>query len=749
MLRIALLIGLCGCAISAAEQRKPTADELQFFETNVRPLLAAHCFKCHGPQKQQGGLRLDSRGGMVRGGESGAAISLGQPDESLLVKAIQYQELEMPPDQRLDKRDVATLIRWIEMRAPWPNSEDAPLQPRKHGLSITAEDRQFWSFVTIERPPLPAIKHANWARNEIDHFVVARLEQSDLSPSDDATKRQLIRRVYFDVLGLPPTYEQVERFVADAQTDAYERLVDRLLSSPNYGERWARHWLDVVRFAQSNGYERDDEKPLAWMYRDYVIRAMNGDKPFDEFVREQLAGDEFETKTDDSITATAFYRLGPWDDEPADKRQAEWDEFDDIVSNTGAVFLGLTIGCARCHDHKFDPIPQKDYYALTAFLRNIRRYGKDKGPNHYEHDEASIFVALPSGSGKTLAVTERGGTAPATRILIRGDSGSPSAEVQPGFVQVLCRDPDEAIAKLPVAAEDAPSSGRRTIFADWITSPRNPLTSRVIMNRLWHYHFGSGIVETPNDFGRSGLRPSHPELLDWLSAELVRRDWSLKQMHRLILTSSTYRQASRTDNPAAIRTDPANRLLWRQNLHRLEAEAIRDSILSASGSLNLTMTGRGIFPKLPAEVLATQSRPGKGWDDSPPAEQSRRSVYIFVKRTLGVPILETLDFASPDSSTPARATTTIAPQALILLNSAFIEQQSRVFAKRIARVVKDDPAAQVERAFQLAIAREPTADERQVAIDFLKRQATTESELPPLAALCKLMLNLNEFVYVD
>jgi hypothetical protein len=748
MSRIVLLVAISGSAAGAAEPRNPSPEEVQFFEKSIRPLLVAQCLKCHGPEKQQAHLRLDSRVGMLQGGDSGAAIKPGEPDESLLIKAIRYEELEMPPDRRLDEREVDALVHWIKMGATWPNSEDAPLQLRQPGLSITERDREFWSFRPIARPPIPAVRNTSWARNEIDQFVAARLEQDNLSPSTNATKRELIRRLYFDLLGLPPTYEQVEVFLADAMPDAYERLVDHLLSSPHYGERWGRHWLDVVRFAQSNGYERDNEKPLAWMYRDYVIRAMNADKPFDQFVCEQLAGDEFETKTDDSITATAFYRLGPWDDEPADKRQAEWDEYDEIVSTTGAVFLGLTIGCARCHDHKFDPIPQKDYYALTAFLRNIRRYGKDRSPTHYEPDEAAILVSLPSGSGNTLAVTERGATPPPTRLLIRGDSGNPGDEVQPSFVQVLC-DPDEAAVPLPTPTKEAPSSGRRTVFADWVTSPRHPLTSRVIVNRLWHYHFGRGIVETPNDFGRSGLRPSHPELLDWLATELVRRGWSLKAMHRLIVTSSTYRQASRADNPRAIRADPANRLLWRQNLHRLEAEAIRDSVLFASGSLNLKMAGRGIFPRLPAEVLATQSRPGSGWDDCPLAEQARRSVYIFIKRTLGVPILETLDFASPDTSAPARATTTIAPQALILLNSSFIEEQAKVFADRISRETKAEPKALVERAFQLALARQPTADECRVALDFLGRQPASDTNLTALAALCKLMLNLNEFVYVD
>ena len=749
MSHFVLLAFLVAQALSDTENAKPTPEQVQFFENKVRPLLANRCFKCHGERKQEGGLRLDSRAALLQGGDSGRAAELGKPEDSLLVKAVKYEELEMPPDGRLGEREVETLVQWIQMGAPWPGSQDAPLTPRKHGLKITDEDRAYWAFQPIKRPDLPAVRDARWVRNGIDRFVLAKLEENEFAPSKDTTRRELIRRVYLDLIGLPPTYEQVQAFISDEAPHAYERLVDQLLASPRYGERWGRHWLDVVRFAQSDGYERDAEKPQAWMYRDYVIRAFNADKPFDLFVREQLAGDEFAQPTDDSITATAFYRLLPWDDEPADKRQAEWDELDDLVGTTGQVLLGLTIGCARCHDHKFDPIPQKDYYALTAFLRNIRRFGKDKSPTHYTPDKDAILVSLPSGSGQTLAVTQRADVAFPTKILIRGDSGNPGAEVQPGFVQVLCNDPADAIAKLPEPKKDAPAWGRRTVLADWITDPQHPLTTRVFVNRLWHYHFGRGIVATPNDFGRSGLRPSHPKLLDWLATELVRRDWTLKQMHRLIVTSSTYRQSSRANNSKAFDADPGNQLLWRQNLRRLEAEAIRDSILFSSGELNLKMSGRGVFPKLPAEVLATQSRPGKDWDTSPPAEQARRSVYIFVKRTLGVPILETFDFASPDTTTPARPTTTIAPQALILLNSAFMEEQAKLLAARVEREAGDDLQSQVVCAFELTLARQPADDELQVAIGFVQRQASEKAELPTLAALCKLMLNLNEFVYVD
>jgi hypothetical protein len=736
------------CRVEAGEA-KPTPEQTQFFESKVRPLLATRCFKCHGPKKQQSELRLDSRAALLQGGESGPAVEPGNPQESLLIRAVRYEELEMPPDRRLDKQDIDTLVRWVQMGAPWPNSDDALLTPRKPGLKVTSEDRQFWSFRPIGKPEPPVVRQRDWVRNPIDQFILGKLEANELTPSEEAARRELIRRLYFDLIGLPPSYEEVESFVSDESPDAYEQLVDRVLSRPQYGERWGRHWLDVVRFADSNGYERDDEKPLAWMYRDYVIRALNADKPYDQFVKEQLAGDELDEVTDDSLTATAFYRLGPWDDEPADKRQAEWDEYDDIVSTTGVAFLGLTIGCARCHDHKFDPIPQADYYSLTAFIRNIRRYGKDKSETHYEKDDDAIFVSLPSGNSKTLAVTERGNESLPTRILIRGDSGNPSQEVQPRFIEVLCRDDEAASPALPKPVGAAKSTGRRSALADWVTSADNPLAARVIVNRLWHYHFGQGIVATPSDFGRTGIKPSHPELLDWLSQELIRREWSLKHVHRLIVTSSTYRQSSRARNDPAVKLDPDNKLLWRQNLRRLEAEAIRDSVLATTGTLNLQMAGRGVFPTLPPEVLATQSRPGAGWDKSPPGEQARRSVYIFVKRTLGVPLLDTFDFASPDSSAPNRPTTTIAPQALILLNSSFMEAEAAAFADRIQREAGPELSEQVDHAFKLALARSPTKVEQEVSLSFLDRQRERDSHLQPLAALCKLLLNLNEFVYVD
>ena len=401
---------------------------MQFFETQVRPLLVAHCNKCHGPQKQRGSLRLDSRKAILEGGDSGAALVPGKPSASLLIDAVNYGRLKMPPSKRLSSKDVATLTQWVRMGTPWPGTTTVGQPPRKPGFTVTAEDRKFWSFRPVQRPAVPRLP----AASPLDAFLLQKLQARGLHFSPPADRRTLLRRATFDLTGLPPTPAEVDAFVGDTRPDAYERLVERLLASPAYGERWGRHWLDVVRFAQTNGYERDDEKPFAWRYRDYVIRAFNEDRPYDRFVQEQLAGDELDAVTDASLTATAFYRLGVWDDEPDDKRQAEFDELDDMLSVSGSAFLGLTIGCARCHDHKFDPIGQDDYYGLLAFLRNIEPYTKPA-----TNLGRTIFTKLKSGA-ITLAVRERGPVAPPTHVLLRGSAASPGKQVEPHFPRVLC-----------------------------------------------------------------------------------------------------------------------------------------------------------------------------------------------------------------------------------------------------------------------------------------------------------------------
>jgi len=777
--------------VAAAE---PSAEDAQFFETKIRPILVENCQRCHGEKKQSGGLRLDGGASLLSGGDSGPALVPGEPAKSLLVEAINYESLEMPPDARLKPEQIALLTRWIKLGAPWPGSSDAPLAPRKGGLVVTDADRQHWSFQPIRRPQVvgpqvvgpqvvgtlrvPSSREGGTydgspseptTYSPIDGFIAARLSEKGLVMSPPANRRQVIRRLMFDLIGLPPSFEQVEEFAADERPDAYERLADRLLASPRYGERWARHWLDVVRFAQTNGYERDSEKPNAWRYRDYVIGALNADKPYDQFLIEQLAGDELEPLTDDSLAATAFFRLGVWDDEPDDGKQAKADEFDDIVSTTGSAMLGLTLGCARCHDHKFDPIGQEDYYSFTAFFQNIHLYGKvaDIVGGGQPVDKEGVFRQLPSGAGETLCVRERQTPPPESYVLIRGNAHTPGKSVEPRFIEVLSRSKNDMLPEFPEASgsDASPTSGRRLALARWIASGNNPLTARVAVNRLWQHHFGRGLVATPSDFGRTGAAPTHPELLDFLASELIDGNWQLKHLHRAIVSSATYRQSSQIEdsespvsnsaaptNPqSAIRNpqsiDPDNSLLWRQNLRRLEAEPLRDAILAASGQLSLEMNGRGIFPTLPSEVLEKQSRPGNGWENkSPLAQQARRSVYIFVKRTLGVPILESFDVASPDIPIAERSTTTVAPQALILLNSEFMQQQATALAERVGHECKPGAGDQIAALYRIALSRKPTPRELSVASDFLNRR---RDDSTALVELCKLILNLNEFVYID
>ncbi len=783
-----------GGVASAEDAAELTPQQVQFFENKVRPVLAKNCYECHGPDEQESELRLDQRSGILAGGENyGPAIVPGKPQESILIDAINYGELEMPPEHKLKKQEIADLTRWVEMGAPWPGADTTKVvQQEEHGSTVTDEDRSWWSFQPVRRPELPQLDATgqSWARNPIDSFIYARLAARQLRPSPPAPRRELIRRVYFDLLGLPPSPKEIEAYLADDAPDAYERLVDRLLSAPQYGERWGRHWLDLVRFSQSNGYERDDEKPFAWRYRDYVIRSLNEDKPYNQFVKEQLAGDEFDKVTDDSLTATAFYRLGVWDDEPDDLRQAYYDGLDDMLVATSTTFLGLTVGCARCHAHKFDPIPHEDYYRLLAFFRNVKFYCKPDDPNA----PTTILGQLPSGIGKTLIVGEYGPTPKETFVFIRGSSGSPSTKVEPRFPEVLSASTIATVPQLPSQSSNGKTTGRRRVLAEWIANENNPLTARVMVNRLWHYHFGRGIVATPSDFGKVGMKPTHPLLLDWLASEAVHGDWRLKTLHRLIMTSATYRQSSRiadfglgiadskpnpqseipnpksnnpqSNNPqieqsaieqSAIRNpqsaiairiairnrnpqsldpqsldpqsiDPGNELLWRQNMRRLEAEAIRDFILATSGQLNRKMGGQSFYPRMPADVIAGQSMPGRGWNRSSRTDRSRRGVYIFSKRGLLLPLLESFDLASSDQPIAARSATTVAPQALTLMNSKFLTEQSHAFANRVLQASGDDRRKLIRLAYSLALGRSPTEREQEIASAYIDRQSAAFRE---------------------
>jgi hypothetical protein len=761
---------MAGTATIAGE-KQPSAQAVQFFEAKVRPVLADNCFKCHGADKHKGSLRLDSRPGILAGGDRGPAIAPGEPGKSLLIQAISYvDDLKMPPSKKLPKEQIADLAQWIKMGAPWPGADvSSSIRPTQPGeFRITDKDRAHWAFRPVKRPAVPVVKNSQWPDNPIDTFILAGLEARGLEPNPPAAKVELIRRVWYDLTGLPPTPEDVNSFVADASPQAYETVVDRLLNSPHYGEKWGRHWLDLVRFAETNSYERDDPKPNAWRYRDYVIGSFNDDKPYDRFVREQLAGDELVAGASagdsvaEALIATGYYRLGIWDDEPTDRDQARFDGLDDIVATTGQVFLGLTFDCARCHDHKIDPIPQKDYYRLLAFFHNINHY-RNGGPT----DEVALILppeamkrheeteGAPVLKGKrkqketgpmALCVTEAGSRAPDTFVLVRGNPQVKGDKVEPAFPQVL----GGAIPVIQVPSAEAKTARRRLALANWIASADNPLTARVMVNRLWQYHFGRGIVRSPNNYGLQGEKPTHPELLDWLAAEFVSQGWRMKPLHRLIVTSKAYRMSSR-GNSKSLSTDPMNDGFWRFDMRRLTGEEIRDSMLAVNGTLNSKMYGPGVYVDIPPEVLAGQSRPGYGWGKSPPPEQARRSVYIHVKRSLLTPILETFDVAETDRSSPVRFVTTQPTQALTMLNSAFLNEQASQLAGRLRRLAGTDLNKQVRWGLRLVTARQPRPTEIERGAALMKALSEREgaSVDEALTLYCLVLLNLNEFVYLD
>ncbi len=838
------------------------------FESQVRPLLMARCAHCHGEEKQ-GGLDLRTVPAMLRGGNGGAAVVPGSASRSRLYRRV--AEGTMPPASapRLRDTEVRLLKAWIDGGAP--------------GGAAAAEPSRHWAWQPVKRPAVPVVKDRAWVKTPIDAFVLAELEKRGLRPSPPADRRTLIRRASLDLTGLPPTPEEVDAFLADRSPDAWEKVVDRLLASPAYGERWGRHWLDVARYADTNGYERDGDKPHAWRYRDYVIRSLNADKPFDRFLTEQLAGDELPGADAETQIATTFLRLGTWDDEPAEPMVDRSDQLDDVLGTTATAFMGVTLRCARCHDHKFEPFSQQDYYRLLAVFQPLKRpqvgredldvlAGTEAELAAYraatERADAEVAAlrarldalqapvwerlpadrrsALPADAQAAFAVpvagrndaqkelvkrfqekrdallrdaaapqergalaeveariaavnaarppepprayiwTEEGPKAPPTHLLKRGDPAHPADEVQPGFPAVLLRGPVDAPRPL------ARTTGRRLWLARWLTRPDHPLTARVLINRVWQGHFGEGLVRSENDFGLMGQRPTHPALLDWLASVFTapaesspspqhrpgtprapspeppapNLAWSLKRLHRLVLLSSVYRQSS---TPAAgpasagrgpLAVDPEERLLWRWRPRRLEAESVRDSVLLASGQLNRKQYGPGVYPVIPRAVLEGQSRPGSGWGKSDEAEASRRSIYIFSKRSLAVPELEVLDAPDNAASCEQRAVSTIAPQALTFLNGEFIRAQSRHLAARLAREAGEDPAARVRRAFLLTVARPATAAETQAGIAFLAEQERQiAKDLPSTdPALCRrraleafalVMLNTNEFYYID
>jgi hypothetical protein len=738
------------------------------------------------------------------------------------------------------------------------------------GPTFTEAQRNWWAFQPVTSPASPSVKNRAWVKTPIDAFVLAQLEAKNLKPNPSADRITLLRRVTLDLTGLPPGEDEVQQFLKDSSPTAWEKVVDRLLASPRYGERWGRHWLDLARYADSDGFKADATRPNIWRYRDYVINAFNHDKPYDRFVREQIAGDELYPGDPEALVAMGFNRH--WIDETnaAGLLTRRQETLDDITNVTGATFLGLTFGCARCHDHKYDPILHKDYYRLQAFFANtsfgdgplpikdlatrrvheeqkaqweektkgiraemsvilepLRKSKVDGGIKTFEDEvqeaivmdaskrnafqqmmyhtaepritfdeepDARTLRGLKGDNGtrytelkKRLAefdslkpapqplgqfMVDIGPTAPPTYTLKNGNVQAKGEEVQPGFLSIL--DPGDARITQPVGLN---STGRRTALAAWLTDAGNPLTARVMVNRIWHYHFGTGIVATPGDFGRMGARPSHPELLDYLAAYFVENGWSMKKVHRLILLSNTYQQSSDHQAQAA-EADPDNKLLWRYNRRRMEAEAVRDSMLFVSGLLNPQMGGPGVFPPVPAGVLTELSATAAagGWKtDKDPAQANRRSVYIFVRRNLRYPMLQEFDSANTFESAHVRTNTVTPAQSLDLLNNDLVLDWARAFAGRVLgdSGPRANAGEQIGRAFRLAYGRDASVEEHTTAAAFLDAQApilasrfagadTTRPPLPtktpegtdPARAaafvdLCQMLLASNEFLYLN
>lgn len=785
------LLVLIACLASKALAADPAAklEALKFFENEVRPVLANRCYECHGEKKQKGGLRMDNIAHIKAGGDTGPALVPGKPDESALIEAIRYKDpdFEMPPKEKLPDKEIAVLEKWVAMGAPWPEAETAKVVTTKGGF--TEEQRKFWSFQPLADVKPPEISNP-WVRNDIDRFIAKKHAELKLDPAPEADRRELVRRVYFDLHGLPPTKEQIDAFVGSNDPQAYEKLIDELLASPRYGERWAQHWLDVVRYAESDGYNADHYRPAAWPYRDWVIKALNSDMPYNEFVRLQLAGDEIDPKNPDVLVATGYLRNGIYEHNQRDVK-GQWDLIvNDMTDNAGEVFLGLSYACARCHDHKFDPILQKDYFRLKAFFspvlwrddmqlateeeqkrykeqlakweaatvdirakmdaitkplvdarveRSYKRFSEDlramidKKPEdrtalerqlaglcvrqyvteagirepfkhvkkeedkkRYKELEAELkkFDHLkPEPLMEAFVATDADEIAPPTLMKTRKGE----TDVAPGFLTLL--EPEE-----PKISPMENSTGRRTVLADWITRPDNQLATRVIVNRVWHYHFGRGIVATPNDLGKLGELPSHPELLDWLARRFVANGWKLKKLHREIMLSSTYRQTAHRAIPElAAKIDPSNKFLWRFNPRRLDAEQVRDAILAASGELDLSEGGPSVDGNAP-----------------------RRAIYTMKKRNSQNELLRSLDAPAGFFSTSERQSTTTPIQALLLMNSDWPLARARKLAERVSSI---------EEAWLYTLGRPPTAKEIETASNFIQKRVNAVEPRPaPTAA---------------
>ena len=852
------------------------SDEMNLARQAVS-ILQNHCLQCHG-QDRMSDLDLRTRESMLKGGTRGTAIKPGDGLSSLLYRFVSGEASpRMPLGEKLEAGKIDILKRWIDAGALWPeglSAENPPARNKTAPRRFTDEQRNYWAFRQIVSPSIPSVRNKSWVRNPIDSFILAKLEDKGLAPSPAADRQTLLRRVTFDLTGLPPTPEEIKEFLADKSPGAYEKVVKRLLDSPRYGERWAQHWLDVVRFGETNGFELDQDREQSWRYRDYVVKSINDDKPYDRFIVEQIAGDELDPDSFEMRVATGFLRAGPQHvvagNQDLEVNRQEW--LTEVMHGVSSGIMGLTVGCARCHDHKFDPILQADFYRLQAFfstsdiadykrpskeqqdaynaamsahreklkpiLDQISRIEKpykdrlaaekkaklephfaaalakpDKDRTEDEKllakdaqrmlsvnwdellatlnptDKESravlrrrmheIELYAPEPLPKALSVSDVISPAPSMHILKGGDPHRPGDVVMPGFLTVLLpadSDSDAVVQSVILKGQDGQevkSPGRRLALARWLTDPANPLTSRVMVNRLWHYHFGRGIVATPNDLGRNGRPPTHPELLDWLAAEFIARGYSLKQMHQLMVLSNAYRQSSEPD-PIKVKIDPDNQLFWRMNRRRLDAEAIRDAVIFATGKLTEQTGGPPVRVPLEPEVydtIFTEFEPDNLWPIHPdPRQHLRRSLYLLRKRNVRLPLLVAFD--SPDlmSSCGARSASIHSLQALTLMNSDFMFQQSRALAARLINESGGSERLMIDRLYLLTLGRRPAAEEIRLTQDFLKKQKTLIGQrksrgeaiaeleglripFDALAAaawvdLCLSTMNLNESVYL-
>jgi hypothetical protein len=861
----ALLTLLPGAAVSADDVR---------FETHVRPILKAHCFHCHGEEEEkEGNLDVRLARFLAAGGDSGPALVPGKSAESLIYQRVDSGE--MPPgDKNLSPQEKETLLRWIDQGALTVRAEPETIA---EGSEWTEEERSWWAFQPVVRPAVPSVQRSDLVRTPVDAFLLAKLESEGLSFAPEADRRTLARRLAFDLTGLPLSPERMEAFDANDSPDAYERLVEALLASPAYGERWARHWLDPAGYADSNGYtEKDHERPWSYRYRDYVIRSLNNDKPLDQFIVEQLAGDELlappyanlSADDADKLIATGFLRMAPdgTDESGVEQPLARNEVVAETIKIVSTSLLGITVGCAQCHNHRYDPVSQADYYRLRAIFEPALDVKNWRGPSARlvnlwsaeEHEQAgkvqaevaeiekqreaeraqivsdifekelaklpeerqklarearetpadkrtaehqqilkdhpslnvdggsaylyepqrvnefnkkyddlkNVALAKRPADSFVACLTESPGTVPTTHLFYRGDINQPRSEIAPGDLSVL----GPLAASIPSDDPALPTTGRRLAWARHLTSGEHPLTARVLANRVWMHHFGRGIVGSPADFGLLGERPSHPELLDYLADELVTSGWRLKNLHRLIVHSTAYRQASQ-GSETAHGADPENRWLGRMGVRRLEAEAIRDAILEVTGSRSDRMFGppATVNPDEVGQVIIGKAtRDGNGILVAHPEkgeDQFRRTIYVQVRRSMPLGMLEPFDVASTAPNCERRTSSTVPPQSLLMMNSSFILEQAQHFADRVASEAGDDPSAQVQRAWELAYARAPSEEELVRSAAFLEAQrqhfeqlaaaATPENQpalTPPqqaLALFCQALLSSNRFLYVE